>query len=85
MLLRSAPPYRINKRRSVRCPICKRTGLVGQIGENEFYCRGCIVEFHQHADGSITLYRVLDDGSAKELRPQAPNTQVTQGVSSPEG
>lgn len=43
------------------CPLCKQK-FVGKIGNNQFYCRECFVEFRINND-EITIYEVYDDGS----------------------
>lgn len=43
------------------CPLCKQK-FVGKIGNNQFYCSKCFVEF-SIKDRKITIYEVSDDGS----------------------
>lgn len=43
------------------CPLCNQK-FVGKIGNNQFYCRECFVEFHIK-NNEVELYEICDDGS----------------------
>jgi hypothetical protein len=52
----------------VRCPKCGRSET-GRVGNHEFFCWDCCVEFHG-APGNWRLFAVDTDGALVELRPE---------------
>lgn len=40
------------------CPVCNQKN-VGRIGENQFFCRNCDVEFNNAAE----VYKISEDGN----------------------
>lgn len=53
----------------MRCPNCGRNET-GRVGNHEFFCWDCCVEFHG-APGSWRLFAVDSEGALVELRPEA--------------
>lgn len=45
----------------MKCPIC-HGNTVGKVGNNQFYCWECHVEY-SYSKNSLQIYEVDDDGS----------------------
>ncbi len=45
----------------MRCPACNGT-QVGKVGNDQFYCWNCFVEFNVRK-GRVNLYEVAEDGT----------------------
>ncbi|MDK2926195.1 MAG: hypothetical protein PWQ41_1969 [Bacillota bacterium] len=43
------------------CPVCGGSS-VGRVGQNQYFCRDCFLEFSPTKDG-YRVYEVKDDGS----------------------
>lgn len=43
------------------CPLCGGSSI-GKVGNNQFYCWECFVEFTMQKN-KVTVYEVADDGS----------------------
>lgn len=50
------------------CPLCNQK-FVGKIGNNQFYCRECFIEF-RISKNKVKLYEVCDDGSLLPYKDQ---------------
>lgn len=44
------------------CPVCGHNNY-GKIGNNQFYCWNCFVEYEVNGPNNITIYEVAEDGS----------------------
>ncbi len=43
------------------CPICRGT-QIGIVGNHQYYCWNCCLEFHEEA-GRCNVYEIAEDGS----------------------
>lgn len=57
------------------CPLCN-SRAIGKVGNNQFYCWDCFIEFSVN-NAEITIYEVEDDGS---LTPYMYTEQVSTGT-----
>ncbi len=58
----------------MRCPRCGRT-QTGQVGNHEWYCWLCCLEFHD-TPGGWRLFEVDEEGGLVELAGEAPGQAV---------
>jgi hypothetical protein len=49
-----------------RCPNCNCRDI-GKIGNNQYYCWGCFIEFSVDKQHQYDLYQVEEDGSLSSL------------------
>lgn len=49
----------------IKCPMC-RSGQVGRVGSDQYYCWNCFVEFN-FSKGKVNLYEVAEDGSLQAM------------------
>lgn len=48
------------------CPNCQ-TKNIGKIGNTQYYCWGCFIEFSTIGDQITSVYQVEEDGSLHSL------------------
>lgn len=59
----------------ITCPLCGGKAI-GKVGNNQFYCWDCFVEFSIQKN-KITVYEVADDGSLLPYNQE--QNQITAG------
>jgi hypothetical protein len=46
----------------MRCPLC-RSADTGKVGQNQYYCWQCLMEFNTNPSQSLSMFYVEADGS----------------------